>query len=308
MGRGKNYDLWQDFRLQGNNAITPEIETQVRAAQVLLVFLSSGWLASEWCQKELRLFCDEPNDIKNRIFVIELDPLSREEKPETFHDLLSYPFWFKNEQDKIRQLGFPVPKNSDADYYDRLIDLSSDIAQQLKNIQSGAATGTLPFTPKATIYVAPVNDALYSLRASLINELKQYHIAVVPDKNAITANIATELARCSHFVQLLNADRTMGIPQQQLAIAEEVGKPVMQWRDPQLNIAVDSINPEHKQLLKHKTVIVAALSDFIRMVRETVCPKEKPIDDAESTVSPCQKMVFVHTGQEDYHHAQRITD
>ncbi|PTQ78535.1 TIR domain-containing protein [Nitrosomonas oligotropha] len=48
IGRAEDYSLWQDFRLQGNTAITPEIETQVKAVQVLLVFLSPGWIASDW--------------------------------------------------------------------------------------------------------------------------------------------------------------------------------------------------------------------------------------------------------------------
>lgn len=305
IGRSEDYSLWQDFRLTGNNAIIPEIETRVRGAQVLLVFLSPGWIASEWCQKELRLFCEEHNDIKDRIFVIELDPLQRKEKPIVFHDLLSYCFWIKNEHGKIRRLGFPVPQVSDADYYDRLIDLSSDIAQELTSFKTDIAEETLSYAPKATIYVAPVNDALYDQRATLVSELKQFQIAVLPGKNALIADAASELDKCSHFVQLLSADSMMGIPQQQLAIAEKAGKPVMQWRDPQLNIAADRINQEHKQLLEHKTVIAAALPDFVRKVRETVLAKD-PAPGSLPFKQSGKKMIFVLTGQEDFPQAQAI--
>ncbi|PTQ78534.1 hypothetical protein C8R26_102102 [Nitrosomonas oligotropha] len=254
----------------------------------------------------MRLFCEKHGDVKDRIFVIELDSLQREEKPAAFHDLLGYPFWLKNEHNKIRKLGFPEPQKTDSEYFNRLIDLASDVAQALSNFKPEIATKTETFIPKATIYVAPVNDALYDQRANLVSELRQFQIAVLPKKNALTADTASELDKCSHFVQLLSADRAMGIPQQQLAIAEKAGKPVMQWRDTQLNITADSINPEHKQLLEHKTVIAAALPDFIRMVRETVLPEKKPVID--SGMSQGKNMIFVHAGQEDYHHAQRITD
>lgn len=307
IGRAEDYSLWQDFRLQGNTAITPEIETQVKAVQVLLVFLSPGWIASDWCQKELRLFCEKHGDVKDRIFVIELDSLPREEKPAAFHDLLGYSFWLKNEHNKIRKLGFPEPQKTDLEYFNRLIDLSSDVVQALANFRPEITTETQTFIPKATIYVAPVNDALYDQRANLVSELKQFQIAVLPEKNALTADTASELDKCSHFVQLLSADRVMGIPQQQLAIAEKAGKPVMQWCDQKLNISIDSINPEHKQLLEHKTVIAAALPDFIRMVRETVLPKENPGLGSVPPKQPGKKMIFVHAGQEDFLQAQTIT-
>ncbi|QTR52136.1 hypothetical protein [Thiothrix unzii] len=32
MGRKDNYHFWKDFRLQGNDAVTPEIEQQVTQA------------------------------------------------------------------------------------------------------------------------------------------------------------------------------------------------------------------------------------------------------------------------------------
>ena len=42
MGREENYRLWKDFRLKGNEAITPEIEKQIKSARTLLICLSSG--------------------------------------------------------------------------------------------------------------------------------------------------------------------------------------------------------------------------------------------------------------------------
>lgn len=309
IGRKERIDIWMDSKLEGNDAITSEIEEKLRTSHTLCILLSPGWIASEWCQKELTIFCDSHPNLKHRIYVIELNELKPVQKHTAFRDLKGYRFWYKNEEDRTRLRGFPEPQVADTVYFGRLSDISFDVSQALSNFRPEITTITQTFIPKATIYIAPVIDAMYDQRATLVNELKQFEIAVLPEKNTIlNTDIAIELTKCSHFVQLLGADSMIGIPRQQLAIAEQTGKPVMQWRDPQLNITADSINSEHKQLLEHKTVIAATLPDFIRMVREAVLPKEKPNDIVEPTVSSGQKMVFVHAGQEDFHHAQRITD
>lgn len=306
-GRKENIDVWMDFKLKGNDVITPEIEEKLRASHTLCILLSPGWIASEWCQNELTIFCESHHNIEQRIFVIELKNLKSEQKPVVLRDLNGYPFWFKNEQERIRLRGFPEPQTADTEYFNRLIDLSGDVVQALANFRPEiTTTKTEIFIPKVTIYVAPVNDALYDQRANLVSELKQFQIAVLPGKNALTTDTSSELGKCSHFVQLLSADSMMGIPQQQLAIAEKAGKPVMQWRDPQLNIAADSINQEHKQLLEHKTVIAAALPDFVRKVRETVLPKENPDPGSVPPKQPEKKIIFVHAGQEDFLQAQTI--
>lgn len=305
MGREENYRLWMDFRLKGSDAITPEIETQIQNARTLVICLSPGWLKSEWCRKELELFCASKDDLKHRIFVVELDVLNQKNTPETLHDLLGYRFWWKNEQDRIRQLGFPLPNGNDQEYFDRLSDLSADLANAIKTSQSD---NSQPVTaPKATIYIAPVSDALYSQREILINGLKQYGIAAVPRSNTLDNDIEDNLAACSHFVQLLDADSMLGIPVQRFEVAQSAGKPILQWREKTLDYTGEHINEEHRQLLDDKTVIATPLPDFIRIVHETVLPKPKEKEDKKPPVNEGNKTIFVHAGLEDYERALSVT-
>ncbi|MBU0656716.1 MAG: toll/interleukin-1 receptor domain-containing protein [Gammaproteobacteria bacterium] len=81
MGRKDNYHFWKDFRLQGNDAVTPEIEQQVTQANTLVILFSTGWLASPWCQKELELFLHSHPDVNGRIFVVELERFQQDDKP-----------------------------------------------------------------------------------------------------------------------------------------------------------------------------------------------------------------------------------
>ncbi len=301
LGREENYRLWKDFQLKGSDAITPEIKKQIQNSHTLLICLSPGWLASTWCRKELRLFCESRSDVNQRIFVVELDALTKEDKPAVLHDLLAYRFWWKNDEDKIRPLGFPVPQSTDQGYYDRLLDLSNELATTLKAIQSDNPEPVSP--PKATIYVAPVSDALFSRRENLINGLKQYDIAVQPRNNALDNDFENNLVQCSHFVQLLDNDSMIGIPSQQFEAAQTAGKPILQWRDPGLDDSGKHTNSEHKQLLESKTVIAVPLPDFIHKIYKTVLPE--PIDPPPPDN---KKMIFVHAGQEDYGRAQQVAE
>ncbi|MEZ5477741.1 MAG: toll/interleukin-1 receptor domain-containing protein [Thiolinea sp.] len=56
MGRPDDYSVWMDFKLKTNDTVTPEIEQQLRNAEILIILMSRGWLRSEWCVKELDSF------------------------------------------------------------------------------------------------------------------------------------------------------------------------------------------------------------------------------------------------------------
>ena len=55
LGRPEYCEIWMDFKLAGADRITPEIEIQLRAAHTFVLFMSKGWLASKWCQRELAI-------------------------------------------------------------------------------------------------------------------------------------------------------------------------------------------------------------------------------------------------------------
>lgn len=49
-------EIWMDPRLAGNVPLTPAILDSLRETATLLVILSTGYLASEWCQREKNQF------------------------------------------------------------------------------------------------------------------------------------------------------------------------------------------------------------------------------------------------------------
>jgi len=56
LGRHEAYALWMDQELRGGQPITPNILAKVQRSAILLVVLSPGYVASEWCRRELDTF------------------------------------------------------------------------------------------------------------------------------------------------------------------------------------------------------------------------------------------------------------
>ena len=293
-----------DFKLKGSDTLTPAIEAQLAKTQVLVILLSPGWLESSWCQDELKIFCRHVPNPKGRIFVLELNRIAAADKPALLHDLLTYRFWRQTEQDKVRQLGYPVPQTADTAYHDKLADLSDDLVEILR---VKLEPQTEPSPPKPTVYVPTVNHALTPKREKLISEFNQFDIAVLPqDNDWDEGTMSAELALCTHFVQLLDTDALMGIPYKQHAMALTANKVILQWRDPSLDCADVAISAKQKNLLEGKTVIAAPLSDFSRMVREKVLPKA--IEPPPVNKTGKKEMVFVHAAPADIARAQVVAN
>ena len=305
LGRAEHFDLWMDFRLKGNDELTPALEKQISEAQTLLLFFSEGWRASEWCRQELELFTRDPAKCHDgRIFLVELDGLKTENKPTIVQDVLGFRFWEKTGDERIRRLGYPLPQaqwREHASYFDALYNLADALADQLK--QSPPAPH--PAAAKATVYLAPVNDALHGARERLATELRQFDIASLPAGNELDIldfkdQLLKDLAVCSHFIQLLDADSNMGVPASLSKIAQEAGKPMLQWHERGLDQTQAS--DEQRKFLQGPQVIVSTLSEFAAHVRLAVLPK--PL---ETPAPPNgKKLVFVHAGPEDLELAGKI--
>jgi len=89
-------DIWMDPRLAGNVPIDDELMSAVQSSATLLVVLSKGYVASEWCQRERNKFLTEIAQrlrSKSRVFIVEYNKVDDNERPQEFGTLLGYKFW-----------------------------------------------------------------------------------------------------------------------------------------------------------------------------------------------------------------------
>ena len=136
LGRKDIVRGWLDKKtLPRNTPITPELLEAVRCSAAMVIVLSQGYLASDWCRQEREAFLNSHPDAK--LYIVERDKIERTHKPRELRDYAGYRFWVQDKDSRNpRVLGEPKPDPSDRLYYEKLNDLAQDIADELKRMKS----------------------------------------------------------------------------------------------------------------------------------------------------------------------------
>lgn len=324
LGRRDSYSLWMDHQLSRHEKLTPEILSNLQRSATLLVILSPGYLASEWCLREkdsfLASLAGSPLS-GSRIFLIERDKVDYEERPEQFEDLLGYRFWVQEgEGEPVQILGVPQPDPSNPRqlrYFDELTRVCANLADELKRLKQAsasapagstgatgeAATTTAQADTRAAVFLAEATDDLDEKTSGLRRMLEQAGYRVLPetwyprDPEAYREAVDADLAASELFVQLLSelpGKKPPGMPegyvraQHQRAVA--AGKPVLQWRSPALDPASVE-DAEYRTFLESETVMAVSMEEFKRTVVERVAAAVE--DEPEPAPAAGESLVFV---------------
>jgi len=143
IGRLEAFHIWFDQKdLRGNYRLTGEIADELKRSATLVAVRSPGYLASVWCQDETRLFARHfKEQLKNRIFVVDKDPLDADAEP--LAELEGHPdryrFWDRDHLTGLQVLAFPMSPQDEVKYSRRVRNLADDLYAQLK-----AMGGKLP--------------------------------------------------------------------------------------------------------------------------------------------------------------------
>jgi hypothetical protein len=295
LGRSDAFNLWMDYRLAGNMDLTSQILQALENTAIILIVLSPGYIASEWCSRERETFMrlvKKRVSGGSRIFVVERDKVEESQKPEEIRDLLGYRFWVIDQEGAPpRILGEPKPDPSDPRYYDRFTDLCVDIADELyrlKELEKGDSSAVV--FPKgnyaATVFLAEVTDDLEDERDEVRRYLIEKNVRVLPENlysrnpGQFRASVEKDLKDCSVYVQLLSKVRgKVALPEEksfseiQFECARDKGKRILQWRG--RDVAVEMISNEgYRNLVTGKYVMAVSLEEFKSAVVR--CALEKP--------------------------------
>jgi hypothetical protein len=329
LGRRDNFSIWFDHYLSHHVNITPEIMAALEETATLVVVLSPGYLASEWCQRERQAFLklvQKRLEDDDRVFLVQRYKVELEERPEEFGDLLGYKFWVQDRAGKPpRVLGMSHAGQDEDAYYDVLNDLAHELSTKLKQLKNSpppkpsdpkavmTAPGAVSATGAActaTVYLADVTDDLDGLRTKVTRSLQQRNIRVIPDTwyprdpQAFRAAVDGGLNDADLFVQLLSSlpgrkppDLSEGYVGFQHLRARERGLPILQWRNPALDVqsvqrGVEDV--EHRALLLGASVLAIDIEDFCREIVEQVARHK---EDAQKNPSR-DAFVFVNVNLE----------
>jgi hypothetical protein len=322
LGRSDAYALWMDHELSGHVPVSSQIIDTLSRTATLVVVLSPGYVASDWCLREKSAFLGALRELRRLgVFVVEREPVDENERPVEFKELRGYQFWVQNRDDKRpRILGSPRPDPSDREYYLQVDDLCSELVDELKRMRiAGTQAASLlpapgqPGSSQPTVFLAQVTDDLETQRNNIKRFLSQLEVGVLPatlyssDPANFRISVGRDLAKCGLFVQLLSEiagkkppDLPQGYAALQLDLARAAKKPILQWRRPNLDFSsVD--DPDQVLLLDGETVRAEGIEEFKAEIRRRLFTAP-----ATTPSRPLNTFVFVNMETSDRPLAERV--
>lgn len=324
---GDPYSLWMDHELSRHVQITPEIANTLQKTATLLVILSSSYLASNWCKREKDTFYStliEKVRPGSRVFIVERNKVELSERPQEYRDIIGYQFWIADREGKSpRTLGEPMPDPRERAYYDQVPDLSFDLAMELKRLKEIAEKniredkppiiGTKAPDTRPAVFLAQVTDDLEDkdLRNDVKRYLDQAGFRILPETyypnepTAFGQTVDSDLGKCILFVQLLSnligkkPGFPQGYPRFQYQRAVASGKPILQWRNRDLDTS-SIADSEYKAFLEGEKVLAIGIEEFKSEVVKCVHNLLEP------DTPPGDTLVFVNAEKDDFPLAESV--
>lgn len=329
--------VWRDPALEGHAPITPEISKAIAASGTLLLILSEGWLASDWCRRELSLFIESLREkggtgaaTSKRIFVVARSDIERERWPDAVRDQPGYTFHAREGSGYSRTLGVPKFDPDDKIYVRSLDDLSRELASRLKALAAGNPAGQerAPESPASpaparadggpAVYLAEVPDDMFELWEQVQRQLKQANIAVFPEESYnrgradFEAAMQRDLEKCHVFAQLLGPRpmrRYKELPEGyvglQYELAVKAKKPLMRWRALDTKVA-DVADESYRKMLSSEDVVAQSIETFKSELAKKAKSLAARVADPEKTVANSNDYLLVTTDPGDMSLAGRV--
>ena len=328
LNRGPNVlkkRLFIDHQLKPGDPFSTDLLTKVERSSVLVLLLSQNYVQSEWCGMEVERFIQShatDPDKPTGVFVVELCPYDSLPTPPPSIErlrkrLIATKFWFKTADASSPSLaGYPSPLECQAEgktlYWRVLSELQGAVDARLSAVRAlrlaalpvpSAASSptpsplgaTLPKASLGTVLLADTTEDLEAQRNKVRAMLEPEGVLVLPEgdyvgltQSEFDTEVASDLARCDLFVQLLSATAgrkgrlELPLPQLQYRHAMAAGKPIVQWaaRQPEPDEIAD---PGHASLFETATLRATHLIDFtnnvIGMLREAKARREQAAEE-----------------------------
>ena len=196
VGRIGAVKIWQDPSLEGSQLFDQTIQDGINRAAIFLALTSTGYLASEYCQQELKWFCrkaeTEPVGLtvgdRMRVFNLLLNNIPHTEWPQEFGRTSGYPF---HDAEKEDEFGYPTDPKEKV-FQQQIRKLVDSIYKILAALKEKEPVITRPVQREEervedvdqteasfTVFLADAADTLRKVRSRVINELEQEGIRVL---------------------------------------------------------------------------------------------------------------------------------
>ncbi len=222
IGRMGMVKIWRDKKLEGDHLFDQTISEGLEKAALFVALTSNGYLASDYCQQELKAFHKKADAAsfglqigdRSRIYVALLNNIPPTRWPEEYGRITGHPFHDAEDDD-----AFGLPSDLTEKPFDKQLRALADSLYRMLLAFKEAATSGHPSTQQETtedaeegptVFFADVTDSLRPRRKRVINELERKGIHVVtgmpPPYDATTheARVKAVLQNADLSVHLLD--------------------------------------------------------------------------------------------------------
>ncbi len=244
IGRNDACELWTDLKLPANARRSAAVEEKICDCAVMIIVHSNFYLESAWCRTEMSQFLEQEltrrTGTGSPVFVVETLNVERPPALKKL-DLLGKRFWYMDPlTNRVHTMGFSKAERGDSRYINQIIELSEDIAAELKSqkeeksrvradagggFQIEPLVGAVPIAPLygansgvqrgarsegPPVYLAEVSDDVEDQRDEVKRYLIQAGYEVLPakrypeDVDGFESAVRADLDRSIVYVQLLS--------------------------------------------------------------------------------------------------------
>jgi len=190
---GSNARLWRDPKLHGNDYFEDVLPDKLRKTAILVSVLSPQYMNSEWCMKELDLFCQAAEASggvrvgdQSRIFKVLKLPVDRDKTPASMRGLLGYEFFEPDPQSGApKEFSPEFGHDAELHFVQRVNDLAFHLRQLIELLRPAVEASAVRAAPPSgtTIYLAETSYDAQAERDQIKRELEQRGHRVLPDRS-----------------------------------------------------------------------------------------------------------------------------
>jgi hypothetical protein len=226
--------IWRDQKLAGNDVFGAEIISQFPKTALLISVLSTPYIDSEWCPKEVDEFCKAASQTcgilignKCRVFKVIKSPVDRNVFPDVMKSSLGYQFYELDEDDAPLELDPTFGEQKAQKFYVKVNKLAWEIKETLKALADAApaqpaavkgadyalaaASVPVPAGETLAVYLAECSYDKLDTRDALDAELKLHGYRVLPEHELprgeadYRAQVAELLNQCRLSIHLVGS-------------------------------------------------------------------------------------------------------
>ncbi|WP_353571547.1 toll/interleukin-1 receptor domain-containing protein [Candidatus Albibeggiatoa sp. nov. BB20] len=131
LGGSEQYSIRFDEQPCNTHVNTDIAQTLIEQAATFILILTANYLNSPRCQQEFSLIMNQIGQDTKRLFLVELQSLSTQQRPAQIIDVLNYRFWEYGASGAIEILQ-AIPEQQE--YYKRLEDIAVDVVEKLRTM------------------------------------------------------------------------------------------------------------------------------------------------------------------------------